>query len=133
MALAKPYTLTGPSGPTTFAALFEGRKQLIVYHFMLSSDEPVCTGCSFVADNLPHVSHLNSCDTTLVLVSRAPYEKIEKFKTRMGWTLPWYSSADSDFNMDFGVTFPNPGSDVGYNVCLPHFTPCCLHSDTSSR
>ncbi|KAF4637193.1 hypothetical protein G7Y89_g889 [Cudoniella acicularis] len=102
-ALTKPYTLTGPSGPTTLPQLFSGKKQLIIYHFMLSpTDEAGCTGCSFLTDNLPStLTHLHSRDTSLVLVSRAPIEKIEAFKKRMGWSFPWYSSFESDFNYDF--------------------------------
>jgi len=102
----KEYTFDGPNGKARLADLFEGRKQLIVYHFMLAeTDEVGCSGCSFVADNLPKtLTHLHSRDTSLALVSRASLPKIEIFKARMGWTEPWVSSFNSDFNYDFGVT-----------------------------
>ncbi|KFY15691.1 hypothetical protein V491_05596, partial [Pseudogymnoascus sp. VKM F-3775] len=102
----KTYTFEGPNGTVTLPDLFEGRKQLIVYHFMFSPTSSTgCVGCSFFADNLPsHLEHLHSRNTTLVLVSRAPYSVIEPFKKRMGWTIPWYSSFDSDFNYDFHAT-----------------------------
>ncbi|KFY74392.1 hypothetical protein V498_09985, partial [Pseudogymnoascus sp. VKM F-4517 (FW-2822)] len=102
----KDYTFEGPNGKVSLTDLFEGRKQLIIYHFMFSpTDTTGCVGCSFFADNIPsHLEHLHSRDTTLVLVSRAPYSVIEPFKKRMGWTVPWYSSFESDFNYDFHAT-----------------------------
>jgi predicted dithiol-disulfide oxidoreductase (DUF899 family) len=82
-------------------------------------DEAGCTGCSFLADNLPsHLEHLNSKDTALVLVSRAPYEKIVSFKERMGWNLPWFSSYKTDFNFDFHVTNDEEVAPVMYNVSI---------------
>lgn len=122
----KDYVFEGPAGwggKATLADLFDGRRQLIVYHFMFDADDPPagqsgapwdegCPGCSFMADNLPrHLEHLHARDTNLVLVSRAPLAKIEPFYRRMGWTLPWYSSFESDFNYDFHVTLdPDRGS-----------------------
>jgi len=102
----KEYTFENPNGKSTLAELFQGRKQLIVYHFMLGpEDEAGCPGCSFLADNLPSsLTHLNAADTTLVLVSRAPVAKIEQYKKRMGWDFPWYSSFGTDFNWDFNVS-----------------------------
>jgi predicted dithiol-disulfide oxidoreductase (DUF899 family) len=116
--LDKNYTFTGPSGPVKLSDLFESRKQLIVYHFMLGpEDEAGCPGCSFMADNLPsHTEHLNLKDTTLVLVSRAPYNKIKAFKERMGWPFKWYSSAGQTFNYDFQVTNDENVAPVVYNV-----------------
>ncbi|KFY38355.1 hypothetical protein V494_04383 [Pseudogymnoascus sp. VKM F-4513 (FW-928)] len=104
--VSKDYTFSGPNGKVSFNDLFEGRKQLIVYHFMLGPDDTQgCSGCSFLADNIPtHLEHLNSRNTTLVMISRAPYSVIETFKKRMGWTMPWYSSFESDFNYDFHAT-----------------------------
>jgi predicted dithiol-disulfide oxidoreductase (DUF899 family) len=101
--LDKQYTFEGLEGKVTMTDLFNGRKQLIIYHFMLAPDsEKGCVGCSFLADQLPtKLGHLNSRDTTLVVVSRAPIDRITKFKKRMGWTFPWVSSFDSDFNYDF--------------------------------
>ncbi|OBT87878.1 hypothetical protein VE02_02637 [Pseudogymnoascus sp. 03VT05] len=102
----KDYTFEGPNGKVALLDLFENRKQLIIYHFMFTPPSPTgCTGCSFFTDNLPsHLEHLHSRNTTLVLVSRAPYEVIAPFKKRMGWTMPWYSSSESDFNYDFHAT-----------------------------
>lgn len=74
-----------------------------------------CSSCCFLADNLPHLSHLNSRDTTLVAISRAPIEKIEEFKKRMGWTFPWYSSYGCDFNYDFHVTIDESKMPIEYN------------------
>ncbi|KFZ13338.1 hypothetical protein V502_06667 [Pseudogymnoascus sp. VKM F-4520 (FW-2644)] len=104
--IEKDYTFEGPNGKVSFPDLFEGRKQLIVYHFMFGpNDTKGCVGCSFFADNIPaYLQHLNSRNTTLVMVSRAPYSVIEPFKKKMGWTVPWYSSFGSDFNYDFHAT-----------------------------
>ena len=108
----KEYTFEDLKGKYTLADLFQGRKQLIVYHFMLGpDDEAGCSGCSFLADNLPStLTHLNAANTTLVLVSRAPIAKIEQYKKRMGWDFPWYSSFGSEFNWDFQVSFDEAGS-----------------------
>jgi len=113
--LDKDYTFEGPNGQVKLADLFEGRKQLIIYHFMLGPDDKAgCSGCSFLADNFPTSdAHLNFRDTTLALVSRAPLANINKFKERMGWKYPWYSSNGTDFNYDFKVTLD--GSPPGYN------------------
>jgi len=103
--LDKPYVFEGPEGKVNMLDLFQGRKQLIIYHFMLEpTAEAGCPGCSFLADNVPHLSHLNSRDTTFIVVSRAPFVNIEKVKKRMDWTFPWYSSFGSDFNYDFHVS-----------------------------
>lgn len=102
----EPYSFHGLNGPLALADLFEGRKQLIIYHFMLGPDQKEgCVGCSFVADNVPvYLQHLHSRDTTFAMISRAPLEQIEAFKKRMGWTMPWYSSFGSDFNYHFHAT-----------------------------
>ncbi|WP_339677760.1 DUF899 domain-containing protein [uncultured Zhongshania sp.] len=105
--VTKQYTLEGEHGKTALIDLFEGRRQLIVYHFMFAPDwDAGCGGCSWVIDAMTHPAHLHARDTSLVLVSRAPREKLEQYRSRMGWTtsLPWYSSYDSDFNFDFGAT-----------------------------
>jgi predicted dithiol-disulfide oxidoreductase (DUF899 family) len=95
----------GPDGDVTLLDLFEGRRQLIVYHFMFPpGTEHVCEGCSLFVDNLGHPAHLHARDTSLALVSRAPLAEIAPFKRRMGWKLPWVSSFQNDFNRDFGVT-----------------------------
>jgi predicted dithiol-disulfide oxidoreductase (DUF899 family) len=103
----KTYRFDTPAEKKTLAELFGPRSQLIVYHFMFGpSWEAGCPGCSFLADHfdgaLPHLEHH---DVSLVAVSRAPLAKIEAYKKRMGWRFPWVSSAGSDFNFDFHVSF----------------------------
>ncbi|WP_405016050.1 DUF899 domain-containing protein [Kitasatospora sp. NBC_00070] len=101
----KEYVLHGPQGELSLPDLFEGRRQLIVRHFMFGPDqEEGCIGCSMQADSVGHLSHINARDTTFVMVSRGQLPKLEAFKARMGWTLPWYSSFGSDFNVDYHVT-----------------------------
>src|ERR671910_2797873 len=100
----KDYVFEGPEGKASLLDLFDGRRQLILYHFMFGpSAEAGCDGCSMVADNVVHLAHLHARDTSFAMVSRAPLEKIEPYRKRMGWDIPWYSSFDSDFNFDFGV------------------------------
>jgi predicted dithiol-disulfide oxidoreductase (DUF899 family) len=101
----KPYRFEGPSGALSLADLFDGRSQLIVYHFMLAPDwEEGCKQCSFWADNFNGIPiHLNHRDVTLVAVSRAPLAKINAYKKRMGWSFPWVSSHGSDF--DYHASF----------------------------
>lgn len=112
----KPYAFDGPDGRVTLADLFDGCGQLIVYHFMFGPDwEQGCPSCSFWADNYDGTPvHLRHRDANLVAVSRAPYEKIDAYRRRMGWTFPWYSSAPSDFNADYHVSF-DPGQPAEYN------------------
>jgi len=103
----KRYTFETPGGTRDLAALFEGRSQLIVYHFMLGPEwQAGCPGCSFLADHLDGaLPHLNHHDVTLVAASRAPLVKIRAYQKRMGWRFPWVSSYGSDFNRDFHVSF----------------------------
>ena len=103
----KQYVFEGPDGKETLAELFHGRSQLIVYHFMLGPDwQEGCKSCSFWADNFNGIdAHLAARDVTLLAISSAPYSKIAAFKARMGWTFKWVSSAGSDFNHDYHVTF----------------------------
>ena len=105
--IAKSYRFQGPSGALSLADLFEGRTQLIVYHFMFGPDwEAGCKSCSFWADNFNGIPiHLNHRDVAFTAVSRAPIAKIEAFKKRMGWSFPWVSSEGSDFNFDHHVSF----------------------------
>jgi predicted dithiol-disulfide oxidoreductase (DUF899 family) len=99
------YRFTGHDGEVGFLDLFEGRRQLIVYHFMLPPDDDhVCEGCAMFVDQLPHLAHLHARDTSLALVSRAPYPGLAAVRDRMGWTVPWYSSFGSTFNRAMGVT-----------------------------
>ena len=104
-------------GKVSLLDLFQGRKQLIVYHFMLGPDaEEGCVGCSFLGDHIPHLSHLRSMNTNLVFVSRSPPEKLAAFRERMGWTqVPWYSSLGSDFNYDFQATQDESVHEIEYN------------------
>src|ERR1700722_13017745 len=101
------YLFETSRGPKKLAELFDGRSQLIVYHFMLGPDwEAGCAGCSFLADHLDGtLPHLNHHDVTLVAVSRAPLAQIERYRRRMGWQFPWVSSFGSTFNHDFHVSF----------------------------
>jgi len=103
----KPYVFDGPDGIKTLADLFGGRSQLVVQHFMFAPDwNEGCKSCSFWADQFDHmVPHLAARDTTLVAISRAALPKLEAFKARMGWTFDWFSSANSDFNQDYAVSF----------------------------
>lgn len=103
----KDYVFDTPAGRRTLAELFDGRSQLVVYHFMFGPEwEQGCVGCSFLADNLDGaLAHLNNHDVTLVAVSRAPLAKLEGYKQRMGWRFPWVSSYGGDFNFDFHVSF----------------------------
>jgi predicted dithiol-disulfide oxidoreductase (DUF899 family) len=103
----KEYRFEGPDGPASLLDLFEGRRQLIVYRFFFEPGvagwpERGCPGCSFLADQVAHLAHLNARDTTLAFVSRAPQADIERWKARMGWEIPWYTLTD-DFDADFGV------------------------------
>lgn len=103
----KPYVFDTPQGKRTLAELFDGRSQLIVQHFMFGPDwEAGCLGCSFGADHIDGANqHLRHHDVTFVAVSRAPLDKLLAYKKRMGWKFDWVSSAGSDFNFDFNVSF----------------------------
>jgi len=112
----KDYVFETPNGPARLIDLFAGRRQLILYHFMFFRESREgCPGCSHMADNVPHLSHLNARQTTFALVSRAPLAELEPFKRRMGWTLPWFSSYGSDFNYDFHATTDEAIAPVEYN------------------
>jgi predicted dithiol-disulfide oxidoreductase (DUF899 family) len=118
--VAKRYVFRGPVGteePAGLIDMFDGRRQLIVYHFMFDPDwEQGCPMCSFLVDNIGHLSHLRDArDTNLVLVSRAPLGKVGPFQRRMSWTVPWYSSHGSDFNYDFHVSLDESVTPVEYN------------------
>jgi predicted dithiol-disulfide oxidoreductase (DUF899 family) len=103
------YVFAGPGGQATLPDLFDGRRQLIVYHFMFQPGAAGWAGAgggggSLGVDNHGHPAHLHARDTSFVLVSRAPLEKIEAYRKRMGWTIPWFSLAGNSFNDDCGVT-----------------------------
>jgi predicted dithiol-disulfide oxidoreductase (DUF899 family) len=103
VAFRNDYVLEGPDGRATLLDLFDGRRQLIVYHFMMEPGADPCVGCSFFADQIPELAHIHARDTSLVLVSRAPLAELEAHRERMGWTVPWLSSFGSDFNADCGI------------------------------
>jgi predicted dithiol-disulfide oxidoreductase (DUF899 family) len=105
--LRTSYLFDTPAGPRSLADLFEGRSQLLVYHFMFNPDWAAgCPGCSFMADAFDGaLAHLRNHDVALVAVSRAPVEKIEAYKRRMGWRFPWVSSGSGAFSYDFGASF----------------------------
>ena len=116
----KKYEFQGPQGKLRLLDLFEGRKQLLVYHFMFAPGvdgwpDAGCDACSWYADNVGNLSHLHARDTSFVMISLAPLANILAYKNRMGWTLPWFSSAESDFNVDFGMTTPE-GETSGTSV-----------------
>jgi predicted dithiol-disulfide oxidoreductase (DUF899 family) len=118
----RPYVFEGPAGKVSLLDLFEGRRQLIVYHFMFAPGvegwpSAGCPGCSMFVDQIGHLAHLHARDTSFALISRAPLARILPYQKRMGWALPWYSSSDSDFNDDFGVTTPK-GETFGLSVFL---------------
>ncbi|UUI03520.1 DUF899 domain-containing protein [Oceanobacillus jeddahense] len=101
----KEYIFEGVDGKASLLDLFEGRRQLIIHHVMFDPNwEKACPGCTFHMHNLGHLPHLHEKNTTLAVVSRAPLSKLTAYKKEMGWTFPWYSSFDSDFNYDFHVT-----------------------------
>jgi predicted dithiol-disulfide oxidoreductase (DUF899 family) len=101
------YVFEGPHGPVTLPALFAGRGQLIVYHFMFDpQDDEGCPHCSFWADNFNGIIvHLNQRDVSFVAISRAPFAKLAAFQRRMGWSFPWVSSSATTFNYDYDVSF----------------------------
>jgi predicted dithiol-disulfide oxidoreductase (DUF899 family) len=131
----KGYTFEGERGTQTLGELFDGRSQLVVYHAMFNPDtagprttwtvDAPCFSCSFWMDNVDGVTvHLNHRDITMVAVSRAPYPAIAAYRTRMGWGFPWLSSAGSDFNLDYRVSFTEDQLAVGqvdYNYRLSPF------------
>lgn len=106
-SIDKRYVFDGPNGKQTLSELFDGRSQLIVYHFMFDPGwEAACPHCSFWADNFNEIIvHLNHRDVTMIAVSHAPYGKISEYKKRMGWSFKWVSSHDTDFNFDSHVSF----------------------------
>jgi len=103
----KEYAFETAAGRRTLSDLFQGRRQLLVQHFMLGPGwAEGCPSCSFMADHIEGMKlHLAQRDVTITVVSRAPLAEIEKFRQRMGWAFPWVSSSGSDFNRDYGVSF----------------------------
>jgi predicted dithiol-disulfide oxidoreductase (DUF899 family) len=126
----KEYIFDTPQGKKTLAELFNGRSQLIVYHFMLGPGwKAGCPGCSFLADHfdgaLPHLEHH---DVTLVAASRAPLPEIEAYKKRMGWQFPWVSASSNDFNYDYHVSFR--GEDLASGKVTYNFAEMPVPADS---
>ncbi|MGN6821406.1 MAG: DUF899 domain-containing protein [Candidatus Nitrosocosmicus sp.] len=123
----KEYVFDGPTGKQTLSELFDGRSQLIVYHFMYDpSWNAGCPSCSFWADNFYGMCiHLNHRDVTMIAISREPYNKIDEYKKRMGWKFKWVSSYNTDFNYDYHISFTSEELDknkVFYNY-IDQYTP----------
>jgi predicted dithiol-disulfide oxidoreductase (DUF899 family) len=114
--IEKDYVFDGPNGKQSFGSLFSGRRQLIVYHFMFDPAwDQGCSGCTGYVNALGDLSMLNDRDTTFVLVSRAPMEKLDGYKAQKGWNVPWFSSFGSDFNYDFHVTLDEKVAPLDHN------------------
>ena len=105
------YQFESDSGTLSLSDLFEGRSQLIIYHFMFGPDwDEGCAGCTMFADDFNGIiEYLNDRDASMVVVSRAPLDKLNRYEERMGWRFRWVSSENSDFNYDFDVSFREPG------------------------
>ena len=124
--IEKDYIFDTPEGKRTLSELFDGRRQLLVQHFMFGPEwEQGCPSCSFMADHTDGMNvHLAHRDITFVAISRAPLADIERFRRRMGWQFRWVSSHDSDFNYDFSVSFTpeeQAKGEVYYNYCMQSF------------
>jgi predicted dithiol-disulfide oxidoreductase (DUF899 family) len=101
--IAKDYVFQGPDGKARLVDLFDGRRQLLLYHFMFGPNQKAgCPGCSMFIDQVGHLAHLRARDTSFVLVSRAPIAVLEAYRKRMGWNVPWFSSLGTSFSPDFG-------------------------------
>jgi len=125
-AVSKNYVFEGPNGKQSLSELFDGRSQLIVYHFMFGPDwDAGCPHCSFWADSFNEVIvHLNQRDVTMIAVSHAPYSKLEAYRKRMGWNFKWVSSFENGFNRDYNVSFTQQEmarQDMYYNYQMQNF------------
>jgi predicted dithiol-disulfide oxidoreductase (DUF899 family) len=112
--IEKRYVFEGPQGDVSLVDLFEGRRQLLLYHFMFGPLQTQgCTGCSMLVDQVCHPAHLHARGVSFALVSRGPIARIEAYRKRMGWRLPWVSSFENDFNVDLGLgpAQPDPEQD----------------------
>lgn len=127
------WTLRGPDGDLSLLDMFEGRRQLVLYHHMLKpQDEHPCPGCSFWGDGVGNLAHLNFSDVTLAMTAQAPLEEIEQYKARMGWTLPFYSWHGSSFGEDLAPS-PYGGGSFGINVFLRDATDIYRTYNTWAR
>jgi predicted dithiol-disulfide oxidoreductase (DUF899 family) len=114
--IEKDYVFEGPQGRKSLLDLFDGQRQLIVYHFMFDPKwDEGCPGCTGFVSDLGDLSMLHERNTNMVLISRAPLEKLEGYKAKKGWDLPWYSSFGSDFNYDFHTTLDESVAPIEYN------------------
>jgi predicted dithiol-disulfide oxidoreductase (DUF899 family) len=111
---ATDYLLKGAAGAVSLFDLFEGRRQLVLYHFMWHGTKDYCSGCSSMVDNFSRLEHLHARDTSVALVSDGPMKEIMPFKKRMGWKVPWYSSLGTTFSRDCGV----PKGSFGLSIFL---------------
>ena len=116
----REYEFDTPDGRRTLRELFDGRSQLLVYHFMFHPEwDEGCVGCSFLSDHLDGaIPHVNARDITVTCVSRAPLEKLTAYRERLGWRFPWASSVGPEFGIDFGVTTPGepPSDETGLSA-----------------
>lgn len=109
--VGKEYVFEGGSGRAGLLDLFDGRQQLVVHHFMFAPERQAgCRCCAAFLDQVGHLAHLHARGTSFAAVSRAPFTRILPFKARMGWTVPWYSSYEDDFNADFEATVLRDGA-----------------------
>jgi predicted dithiol-disulfide oxidoreductase (DUF899 family) len=118
VAVEEDYSFDGPEGTVRLIDLFEGRSQLILYHFMFHPEwDEGCPSCTAGTDELSRgfLDHLHTRDTTYAMVSRAPLEKLQRWREARGWEVPWYSSAGTDFNLHFGVTIDASRGFDSYN------------------
>ena len=120
--MEQAYVFQGPQGAVPFLDLFEGRWQLLLYHFMFAPEvngwpDAGCPGCSMFTDQVGNLTHLYQRDTSFALVSLGPWENLERYRKRMGWQMPWYSSAGGSFNADLGIS-TEEGESHGLSVFL---------------
>jgi predicted dithiol-disulfide oxidoreductase (DUF899 family) len=129
--IEKPYVFEGPDGQFTLGDLFADRSQLAIYHFMLTpGSDHVCPGCSYTVDHVDSArQHFEHADLAFAAVSRASIQRIQEVKKRMGWTFPWVSSGDRDFNYDFGVSFTQEDRAAGRATYNYGLTPIRSSSD----
>jgi predicted dithiol-disulfide oxidoreductase (DUF899 family) len=126
--IEKDYVFEGPTGKPSLKDLFEGRRQLIVYHFMFDpSWDKGCSGCTGFVDALGNLSLLNKRDTTFVVISRAPLAKLEAYKAEKRWSIAWFSSFGSDFNYDFHVTLDPKVAPAEYNYRTKEEMAAAMH------
>jgi predicted dithiol-disulfide oxidoreductase (DUF899 family) len=129
--LEKAYAFDGPRGNVSLLDLFQGKRQLIVYHFMFDPAwDKGCPGCTGYVDSIRDLSLLARKDTRFILISRAPLPKLEAYKALKGWTIDWYSSLGSDFNYDFNVTHDESKAPLGYNFLNAAELKAKRHKDT---